>query len=76
MSPHDAALLERFRETAAKQQLKAVDFFNNAGRYCKALGQVKKIRLTFHDGTVITLPKRLTPHFDKQMFNLRPKLDS
>lgn len=76
MSPHDAALLERFREKAGKVALKSVDFFNNAGRYCKAMAQVKKIRVTFHDGTVIVLPKRLESHFDKQIFHLRPKLDS
>lgn len=76
MSPHDQALLERFREKAKAVPLKAVDFFNNKGRHCKAMAQVKKIRVTFHDGTVIVLPKRLEPHFDKQIFHLRPKLDS
>lgn len=76
ISPHDMALLERFREKAAKVALQGVDFYNNAGRHCKAMAQVKKIRVTFHDGTVITLPKRLEPHFDKQIFHLRPKLDA
>jgi hypothetical protein len=76
MSPQDQALLERFREKARNAALKGVDFLNNAGRHCKAMAQVKKIRVTFHDGTVITLPKRLERHFDKQIFHLRPKLDS
>ena len=76
MSPQDAAILERFREKAARVELKGVDFLNGKGRFCKAYAQVKLIRCIFHDGTVIILPRRLEPHFEKQIFKLRPKLDS
>jgi hypothetical protein len=74
-SPKDLALLERFREKCKDMELKAVDFLNSAGRIAHDFNRHTTVRCTFHDGTVITLPRRLEKHFDKQVFKLRPARD-
>lgn len=75
MSPEDAALLERFREQAAKMELKGVDFLTRRGEVAINFHQHTAVRCTFHDGTVIVLPRRLERHFDQQVFRLRPARD-
>lgn len=75
-SPRDAALVERFREKCKDMELKGVDFLNSAGRIAHDFHRYTAVRCTFHDGTVITLPRRLEKHFDKQVFKLRPARDN
>lgn len=71
-SPRDAALLEQFREKCRDMELKAIDFLNSSGRIAHHFNQYIAIRCTFHDGAVITVPRRLEKYFDKQIFKLRP----
>lgn len=72
----DAELLERFRAKAADMELKAIDFLNRRGLIAINYQQHTAVRCTFHDGTVITLPRRLERHFDRQVFKLRPSRDN
>jgi hypothetical protein len=69
----DEELIANLRDYSTRMELKAVDLLNKTGGYAKHSGQIKTIRLTYIDGHVITLPKRLEKHFDKQVFQLRPK---
>lgn len=66
---NDPELLQTLKQTAARIELQAIDFLDVAGRLSK---RYTRIRLTFIDGTIIILPKRLEPQFSEQVFTLRP----
>lgn len=74
--PTDTELLQRFRDKAKEMELKAVDFLDGHGRIAHSYYRHTAVKCTFHDGTVITLPRRLERHFDKQVFMLRPSRDN
>lgn len=56
-------------------ELKAIDFLDRRGQIARGYPWHTAVRCTFHDGTVITLPRRLERHFNYQTFKLRPSRD-
>jgi len=71
----DERLLQELREHAATMEVSAFDFLDRNDRLAGDRGGYTKIRITFQDGKVITLPRRLEPHFRTQQFKLRPARD-
>lgn len=68
----DTQLCERLRATAESVELAAVDFLDGSGNHGNQHDWVT-IRCTFHDGTVIDVPRRLEKFFNRQTFKLREK---
>lgn len=71
----DEMLLKELREHAAQMELKAVDFLDRRGKIAGDRRTYMTIRMTFIDGRVITLPRRLEPHLKSQQFKLRSTRD-
>jgi hypothetical protein len=67
----DAELARYLRATAESEELAAIDFIDNDGKL--ATYEYTIIRCTFHNGTVIDVPRRLEKFFNRQKFNLREK---
>lgn len=66
------ASAEQLRDKAASIELKAVDFLDKDGRIAKVRNQWLTVRMTFIDGTTLTLPRSREREFEKTVFNLRP----
>lgn len=73
--PEDDRLLQELRAKAADMELRAVDFLDRGGRIADDRRTYTTIRMTFHDGKTISLPRRLEKHFRKQEFKLRSTRD-
>lgn len=76
LSAQDERLLEQLKTAAAGIELKAVDFLDKSGRIAGNRERYVMIRMTFHDGVTIMLPRRLEEHFKKTTFSLRPSRDN
>lgn len=72
----DAELLAHLAETAKRIELKSISFLDAAGQAAtRSRGRWTHVYLTFHDGTRISIPRRLESAFLDQVFNLRKTRD-
>lgn len=71
----DEARVETLRDKAADMELRSVDFLDRNGVMTPNRNAYTTIRMTFVDGVVITLPRRLEHFFSSQTFKLRPAQD-
>jgi hypothetical protein len=75
ITEEDQKLIDELNATANDIELKSIEFLNAQGKIGHKRSGYVTIRMVFHDGRVIVMPRRLEEHFQKQEFKLRPMRD-